>query len=247
MTLVREVLDHGYVRLVDSMGSDLTVVNSARVSFDKESASYEQAERGLVAWLFNEGHWSTVRHNVVTFECYAPLMLARQWWKYAVSSAHVEDQRGWNESSRRYITEVPTFYIPAANEWRTAPKDKKQGSAAPLPHLTEDEWAVNAQGRTVEPNCGNVWTSRLAAHVEDSVELYEQALEAGVAAELARLFLPAYSLYVRWRWTCSLQTLVHFFGERLAADAQHEIHDYARAVYELTSELWPNLAAELQM
>jgi thymidylate synthase (FAD) len=225
-----DVLDNGYVRLVDSMGDDLTVVNSAKVSFDKEANEYGERERGLVAFLFSDGHWSTVRHNVVTFEVYAPLMVARQWWKYAVSSAHVEDQRGWNESSRRYITEEPTFYIPKSSQWRTAPENKKQGSGKPL-----------------EGHQGWLWTKELEEYIDQGVTLYERAMERGIAAEQARLFLPAYGMYVRWRWTCSLQTLVHFFGERLASDAQHEIHDYAQAVYDLTNDLWPRLAEQIEV
>lgn len=225
-----DVLDKGYVRYVDHMGDDLTIVNAARVSFDKRAHEYGPREERLIKFLFREGHWSTVRHNVLSLEVYAPLMVARQWYKYAVASAHVEDQRGWNESSRRYLTQDPEFYVPGANEWRTAPENAKQGSSVPL---NEEE--------------GAQWTRRLMEYVQQGETEYNAALEANIAPEIARLFLPAYGLYIRWWWTASLQTIIHFFAERLASDAQSEIHDYARAVHEVCGVVWPNLMAQVSV
>ena len=111
-----DVLDKGYVRLVDQLGNDLSIVNAARVSYDKESNEFQDKDVSLIKFLLREGHTSPFRHAALTFEAYAPLMVARQWWKYAVASTHVDDQNGWNESSRRYITEDEEFYIPKSNE-----------------------------------------------------------------------------------------------------------------------------------
>jgi thymidylate synthase (FAD) len=217
-----DVLDHGYVRYIKHMGDDLDPVNSAKVSFDKESTSFEEKEARLLAFLAREEHTSVFRHSAITFEAYAPLMVARQWWKYAVASSHLEDQLGWNESSRRYITEEPTFYIPTESEWRTAPDNKKQGSGDPLP---ADE--------------GIDFSDALADYVYDGIELYERAMEAGICAEQARLFLPAYGMYVRWRWTASLGAVIHFLHQRLEHDAQKEIQLYSRAVKSLVAEHFP--------
>lgn len=211
-----EVLDKGYVRLDKWMGDDLDPVNAAKTSFAKRSDEFGDAEARLLAFLQREEHTSTFRHSALTFEVYAPLFVARQWWKYAVASTHLEDQNGWNESSRRYITENNKFYIPAAHEWRSRPENRKQGSGEPL----ED-----AQGK--------YWAFRLEEHCRLGEELYQQAMLGGVAPEQARLFLPAYGLYVRWWWTCSLGTLLHFLQQRLANDAQVEIQEYAKAVHQL--------------
>jgi len=91
------VLDHGYVKLVNNMGSDLDVVNAARVSYDKEVSSLGDKDVSLINFLVKHKHDSTLRHCVMTFEIYAPLMVARQWYKHAVSSSHLDDQFGWNE------------------------------------------------------------------------------------------------------------------------------------------------------
>lgn len=208
------VLDKGYIRLVDVMGSDLSVVNAARVSFNKESPELTEKDKRLIKYLAEHGHTSPFRHAMATFEVYAPLMVARQWWKYVVGSDHTMD--AWNETSRRYVTEDLEFYIPGIHEWRSAPVDKKQGSGEPLP-----------------AHIGFELTQALSLHIDRSVMLYELALKRGAAPELARLYLPAYALYVRWRWTASLQSIAHLINQRKAEDAQEEFQRYARALYKL--------------
>jgi len=106
------VLDHGYIRTVSVLGSDIDVVNAARVSFDKEVEILEEKDLSLISFLVKNKHDACFRHCAMHFEIYAPLMVARQWYKHAVGSTHLDDQLGWNESSRRYITENKEFYIP---------------------------------------------------------------------------------------------------------------------------------------
>jgi thymidylate synthase (FAD) len=214
------VLDKGYVRLVDTLGSDLSVVNAARVSYDKESKEFGLKDEKLIDFLIREGHTSPLRHAALTFEVYAPLMVARQWWKYAVSSTHIDDQNGWNESSRRYITEQEEFYIPEEKAWRSKPENSKQGSGAPI---------LNGKQFTID----------LANYVKLGEELYQRALGQNIAPELARLFLPAYGMYVRWRWTVSLQGVITFLDQRLPHDAQVEIQEYAKAVKDLSASAFP--------
>jgi len=224
-----KVLDNGYVRLVDTLGDDLSVVNAARVSYDKEVESFTEKDKGLLSFLIREGHTSPFRHAALTFEVYAPLFVARQWWKYAVSSTHVDDQNGWNESSRRYITEDEEFYVPTANEWRSKPENSKQGS-----------------GQPVDPAIGTLYTLKLYNTIFRGVQDYKDAMENGIAPEEARLFLPAYAMYVRWRWTTSLQGVMTFLDQRLEHDAQHEIQRYAVAVKDLSRTAFPNTFSTIE-
>lgn len=220
------VLDKGYIRFVDCMGSDLTVVNAARVSYAKQSHELTNADKRLIHFLADNGHTSPFRHAMLQFEVYAPLMVARQWWKYVVGSDHSLD--AWNESSRRYITETPEFYIPKAHEWRSKPENSKQGS-----------------GECIKYEKGQNFTYDLFALIEAGEKMYEDAIKAGICAEQARLFLPAYGLYVRWYWTTSLQAAAHFVSQRIEHDAQKEIQEYAKGVFYFLKERFPTAAGEL--
>lgn len=228
-----DILDHGYVRLVDVMGSDLTVVNAARVSYAKESGELSGRDVRLIKFLASAGHTSPFRHAIAQFEIYAPLMVARQHWKYVIGSAHAEGSGdsldAWNESSRRYITEEPTFYIPQRDEWRTAPENSKQGSGKKV----DDHIIADAA------------TFQLERYVAQGIKLYENAMKAGIAPEQARLFLPAYGMYVRWYWTASLQSVCHFLAQRLEHDAQKEIQEYAKAILTLIEPHFPVAVGEL--
>ena len=228
-----EVLDKGYVRLVNHMGSDLTVVNAARVSYAKQSEALTERDMKLIRFLAREGHTSPFRHAMLQFEIYAPLMVARQWWKYVVGSAHYEGTgdslEAWNESSRRYITEEPTFYVPASDQWRGKPANSKQGS-----------------GELVALELGDRYTKELVACIDEGIRKYEAALADGICAEQARLFLPAYGMYVRWYWTASLQSVAHFLRQRLEHDAQQKIRDYAQAILAFAKALFPVSLEELR-
>ena len=215
-----DVLDKGYVRLVESMGDDLTVVNTARVSFDKESRALSQKDEKLIHYLVKHKHDSCLRHCVVTFEVYAPLMVARQWYKHAVSSSHWDDQNGWNESSRRYITENEEFYVP--DQFLGVPENMKQGAAGPVDAQT------NKRFRDL-----------LAEEQERGLAFYRAAIEAGIAPEEARLFLPAYGMYVRWRWTASLNSIMNFLSLRTDGHAQSAIREYADKINDIIKEIYP--------
>jgi thymidylate synthase (FAD) len=232
---VIEVLDKGYVRLEAITGKDLSTVNSAKVSYDKKSSEFTEKEIKLIRFLASHGHTSPFRHAFVTFEAYAPLMIARQWWKYIIGSGHEEIEKGmqdpftaWNESSRRYITEEPEFYLVGENEWRSAPENSKQGSGAMLPL-----------------DKGSELTGLLLETQQEGLARYEYAMSIGVCAEQARLFLPAYGLYVRWYWSASVQGVAHLLNQRLAHDSQKEFQQYARAVYDIMIEHFPVSIEEL--
>ena len=161
-------------------------------------------------------------------------MVARQWWKYIIGSGHAEADHvqdpftAWNESSRRYITEEPIFYVVQADEWRSAPENSKQGSGDCLPvHIGEE------------------LTHDLVNTYLTGVNKYEYAMSQGVCAEQARLFLPAYGLYVRWWWTASIQGVAHLIKQRAAKDAQKEFQLYAQAVKELSEINFPNAISKM--
>jgi len=228
------------------MGSDLSVVNAARVSFNKESElvvdgyihdnetgadhvpvnpRLNAADKRLLRYLAEHNHTSPFRHAVLSFEIYTPLMVMRQFGKYRVGSSWLfEDSddsiETWNESSRRYVTEEPVFYIP--DVWRSAPEHKKQGSGEPSPDYTNI-----------------LFSNLLQQRVEHCSDLYEKALKNGICAEQARLFLPAYAMYIRARWTVSLQGVIHFLQQRLAEESQWEIQQFAEAVRELAQPRFP--------
>lgn len=125
-------------------------------------------------------------------------------------------------NSRRYITEEPEFYIPEHGQWRTAPENKKQGSGQPLPDSK-----------------GKEFTDMLMNQIDQSVAMYDKAIDEGIAVEQARVFLPAYGMYVRAYWTASLNAIFHFLDERLAGNAQSEIRDYAEAVEGIIKQEYP--------
>jgi thymidylate synthase (FAD) len=223
---MQQVLDKGYIKLVNNMGSDLDVVNSARVSFAKEVTSLGDKDTNLINFLVEHKHDACFRHCAMTFEVYAPLMVARQWYKHAVGSTHLDDQLGWNESSRRYVIEQEEFYIPDPNSWRAAPENKKQGS-----------------GDSLSLYYGAKYTQHLRRMVAQGEELYKEALADGMAPEQARLLLPAYGMYVRWRWTVSLNGVLAFLTLRLDEHAQWEIRQYAEAVQKVVHQYYPITAA----
>lgn len=218
-----KVLDKGYVRLVDVMGSDLSVVNSARVSYNKATEVLRTEDEKLIRFLANNDHTSPFRHATLQFEIYAPLMVARQWWKYLIGSSHQDPFTAWNESSRRYVTEEIEFYIPTKDAWRSKPENSKQGS-----------------GPNLDEKIGGEALQRLIDQIEYGMKNYDWAIENGVATEQARLFIPsAYGLMVRWYWTASLQGVSHFLNQRTDSHAQYEIQMFADAVKSLALEKFP--------
>jgi thymidylate synthase (FAD) len=191
------------------MGSDLSVVNAARASHARESKQFGDKDARLLRFLAAHSHFSPFRHAFITLEVKAPLLVARQWWKYVVASDHTME--AWNEASRRAITTDPEFYFP--DRWYTdGDRDSQAGPEA---------------------------TIKLGEIARAGLKAYRWALDAGIAPEQARLMLPAYAMYTTWRWSASLQSLGHFLTQRLREDAQCAIREYAKAVRELVEPLFP--------
>lgn len=209
------------------MGSDLSAINAARASFDKQSELQHDGllpprDKKLLKYLIDNHEFSVFRHSTVQFELYMPLMTSNQFWKYIVGASHLSDGTAMNQSSRRYLTENTVFYIPESTEWRGAPDNKKQGS-----------------GSNMDPRIGAVATEELLKYAQEGQRLYDYWIKVGMAPEMARLFLPAYGLYIRMRTTMSLAAFMHFLKERLEHKAQKEIYLYAKAMYDLTEPHFP--------
>ena len=139
----------GYVRLVDTMGTDLTVVNTARVSFDKESSALSLADEKLIEYIVKHGHNSCLRHCVMTFEIYAPMMVKNQWIKHMVASAHVEDQNGWNESCLPAWQELwsygGTYTVQDIINGKQVPLRSMSDNGTIVPNRVKRVWPVGEQ------------------------------------------------------------------------------------------------------
>ena len=204
------VLDKGFVHLVDVMGSDLSIVNAARISFGRESESMNDKDRKLLRYLWDHQHTSPFRHATLQFHIKAPLFVLRQWMKHQVGCA-------WNEISGRYVKFNPEFYVPEI--WREQHPSNKQGS----------------QGEIADSKSAEIlYESNMKCAVEDYYEL----LAMGVCKEQARMVLPL-SLYSECYWTASLQAVLHFLKLREDEHSQKEIRDYAQSVRVITEKHFP--------
>ena len=198
------------VDIVDKMGSDLTVVNSARVSFAKEvnAKDYDKdKEEKLIRYLAEHDHWSPFSHCFMQFRIKAPVFVARQLVKHQVGLI-------WNEVSRRYVDYEPEFYHPTA--WRGKPKDSKQGS--------EGEVDVD-QG----------YYERLMNSMR---VYYALLLNSGVAPEMARMVLPQ-SMMTEWYWSGSLHAFARVCNLRCAKDTQLETQEVADLIDSAAKNAFP--------
>ncbi|HAY33730.1 MAG TPA: FAD-dependent thymidylate synthase [Bacteroidetes bacterium] len=220
--LKKEVLDKGFIEVLDKLGTDLTVVNSARVSFGKRKEKFDDNDRKLVKFLAKNKHWSPFRHLMVQFHVKAPEFVMRQWYKHVVgietSSSSSAKDHAWNEISGRYVP-VSDFYVPS--NWRRQSQDNKQAS----------EGSIDDQ---------KIASDIFETAMSDILGSYEKLLEAGVAKEQARMILPL-NQYTEVYWTASFQAIMNFIELRDEATAQWEIREYAIAMKELMHEIFPEI------
>ena len=208
------------LRLLDSMGNSLSVVNDARQSFAGESAEWTERDGKLLRYLAKHHHTSPFRGVVFKWSVKAPLFVARQWWKHTVASTFVDDQLGWNEKSFRYCAaDEAEFYIPI--EFLQQSEDNRQASAGPLPSRSQ-----------------SLAFAQYAQAVNACKQAYAGLLLTGVSKEQARAILPS-ALYTSFVWACSLQALFHFISLRIGHGAQGEIVAYAKALLELGRPVAP--------
>ena len=213
------------VTLIDSMGNDLTVVNAARVSFNKKSMwaknipgqgvfELSTGDKKLIQYLARHGHWTPFGHCTLSYHIKAPIFVARQLVKHQVGLV-------WNEVSRRYVEDLPEFWMP--DVWRGRPTDKKQGSS-------EEEIVWLDREQRVSAGVGKA--------CEFAVEIYDKMLRAGVAPEQARMVLPQ-NIYTEWHWTGSLYAFARVCGLRCKGDTQEETRNVAWKIHDLAKEKFP--------
>ena len=230
-----EVLDKGHVELMDHMGSDLTVCNAARVSFNKESEwglDFDAIERlkscpynkddvrllkekdeKLIRYLAKHNHWTPFAHPQITLRVKAPVSIRTQFFKH--KQGFVE-----NEISRRYVSYEPEFYIPS---WRSKPTDgAKQGS----------------EDFVIEETRTNLYDAICRESYEKALHVYNTLIENGIAPEQARFVLPQ-GMYTEWYWTGSLAAFARFYKQRKDDHAQWEIREYASAIGKIIEPFFP--------
>ena len=214
------VLDKGFIEVVDSLGNDLTVVNSARVSFGKRKEKWDKSEERLVRYLAKHKHYSPFRHLQVQFHIKAPEFVMRQWYKHVVgiettSNSSAKDH-AWNEISGRYV-EVEDYYRPSV--YRQQSEDNKQAS----------------EGEIQQQELANfVWDSTM----KNVKEAYDGLLKLGVAKEQARAILPL-NQYTEVYWTASFQAIMNFIELRNENTSQCEIQEYAKVLLEQMKVVFP--------
>lgn len=218
-----DVLDYGFVELIDSMGSDLTVVNSARVSFGKRKTTLSEGDKKLISYLAEHKHWSPFRHVQFQFHCKVPEFVARQWYKHVVGIAYTDAatvDHAWNEISLRYV-DASDFHFYTPEGFRKQSEDNKQASTDDL--VKDPDGLLMAEYKN---------------HCQKALDLYHRLLEHGVAREQARGVLPL-NIYTEFYWTVSLQALVNFIHLRTHAGAQYEIRLFADALQQLAQDVVP--------
>ena len=221
------VLDSGFVEYVDHMGSDLTIVNAARVSFNKESSwEGEQHFSGhikdrklsdkdfkLIRYLAEHNHWTPFAHPQITLRIKAPISIRTQLFKHKVGFVE-------NEISRRYVSYVPDIYQPF---WRgKSIGSVKQGSED---FITDVETKTNFE-RTYKDA------------VDRCLEVYNSLIDKGVAPEQARFVLPQ-GTHTEWWWTGSLAAYARVYSQRSDSHAQWEVREYAKALHTIIEPIFP--------
>tara|TARA_Y100000310_G_scaffold234913_1_gene237934 strand:- start:22 stop:765 length:744 start_codon:yes stop_codon:yes gene_type:complete len=232
-----DVLDKGHVDLIDHMGSDITVVNAARVSFDtrseyeidikgfdrikvgsgesrekykKEFLRLNEKDKKLIKYLATHNHWTPFAHPQITLRIKAPISIRTQFFKH--KQGFVE-----NEISRRYVSTEPEFYVP---QWRNRPSGStKQGS----------DGFVDVSSKSAKS---------YSSAIKKCQDVYNQLIKENIAPEQARFVLPQ-GMYTEWYWTGSLAAYARFYSLRSAEYAQWEIREYADAVGKIISSLYP--------
>jgi len=206
------------VDLIDHMGSDLSVVNAARVSFHKESEWAEgsdwifhlkDSDAKLINYLAKHKHFSPFNHTFISVRVKAPVFVARQLVKHKFMP--------WNEVSRRYVDEEPEFYFP--DYWRKKADNVKQGSS-------EDE-----------VYCSEEWMKAASYHVKTLAIMYDNMIEAGVCAEQARMILPQ-NMMTEWHWSGTLGAFTDMLRLRLDPHTQKETREVAEAIKGLVEPLF---------
>jgi thymidylate synthase (FAD) len=213
--------DIGKVELVQSMGEDITVVNSARVSFGVQKESIDDKDKKLISYLIKHKHTSTLEHNIATFRIKVPLFVRSQHHRHRTWS--------YNEISRRYTDNSMQFYIPTS--YRTQHKSNRQASNI--------EDTINPPMAVYSVNLeSKLCNEAVDYHVRQSLSLYEDMVKNGIAREQARMILPQ-NLYTEYYATANLNNILKFIDLRTHEGAQWEIQQLAKSILDIITNIWP--------
>ena len=208
--------------LVENMGSDLTVVNAARVSFNKEVGTMGTKDSKLINYLAKHNHWTPFSHPQIMMREKVPIFVARQRFKHMVGFTY-------NEVSRRYVDDAPEFFTP--DVWRSKPEGSiKQGSGSGVVEELAWDYGDTTAGLPIETAYYDI--------LYDVEWLYKNMLSSGVAPEQARMVLPQ-SMYTEYYVTGSLSAWARAYKQRIDAHAQVEIQDLAKQWGEIIAPLYP--------
>ena len=211
-------INDGFISLENFMGNDLSVVNAARVSFNKRSSwkdgqfgSMTDSDKKLITFLAKNDHWTPFAHCQITLHIKAPISIRTQFFKHKVGFVE-------NEVSRRYVDDPPTLFTPT---FSGRPDNVKQGAGLPLDAETtrQADYIYNVAAET-------------------AIDAYNSLLRLGVAPEQARFVLPQ-GVYTEWYWTGSLAAYARFYKQRSDPTAQAEIREYAEGINKIMQPLFP--------
>ena len=203
--------NHSKVELLDHMGTDLSIVNAARVSFSKWQEEFTEGDVKLLNYLAKHNHWSPFAHTSIQLRVTAPIFVARQLVKHQVGLS-------WNEVSRRYVDDEPVIYSPAS--WRARPEGSIKQGSGDAHHDSE------------------LWRGAYCKRLEYAVTMYDEMIEDGIAPEQARMLLPQ-AMMTSWIWTGSLMAFRRVYDLRIDAHAQVETQEVAKLIGEHCYKLFP--------
>tara|TARA_A100001015_G_scaffold39078_1_gene42925 strand:+ start:728 stop:1360 length:633 start_codon:yes stop_codon:yes gene_type:complete len=198
------------VEYIDKMGSDLSVVNAARVSYAKTKEVFDLKDEKLIKFLAQHNHWSPFGHASIQFRIKAPVFVARQLVKHQVGLV-------WNEVSRRYVDYEPELFEPKS--WRGRPQNSKQGSDGEVELDNNDK-------------------HRLQTTMNQCLIIYDSFIKMGIAPEQARMVLPQ-SMMTEWYWSGTLYAFARVCNLRCAKDTQEETREVANKISEICAEHFP--------
>lgn len=210
-----EILDHGFVELLDCMASDLDVVNAAKVSFAARKAEIDESCIGLINYLMKNKHATPFEHSVFKFRIKAPIFVTREWMRHRWSS--------FNEMSMRYHQpEYIDYYTPSYNKIR---KQVGKPGAYSFEEIEDNE-------------VKDLFYSVFQKAILEADSAYYKLIEAGVAKEIARCVLPV-TQYTEFIWTVNARSLINFISLRNDSNAQYEINEYAVAIEDIFAKKMP--------
>lgn len=212
---VINILDKGYVKLIDSMGDDLTPLRAARMSTGNETGVSETKDDGLRDYLWRHQHTSPFEFCDLILEIQCPIFIAREWMRHRTFS--------YNEFSQRYSEALDIYYVPEIERMALQSNVNNQGSGEKMPAHIADAISQEMEAEQIKQR-----------------SQYDAYIDSGLSRELARINMPV-SNYTKFQVKGNLKNWMHFIKLRIAEGAQYEIRVYAQAILDICRAIWPKL------